>query len=52
MEGIDAVLYSPPLQKKSDCGVIIMHSDSSYLSFSAGPELAARGYTALCANVS
>lgn len=51
MEGIDAVLYSP-LQKKSDCGVIIMHSDSSYLSFSAGPELAARGYTALCANVS
>lgn len=51
MDGIDAALYSP-LHKKSGCGVVIMHSDSSYLSFSAGPELAARGYTALCANVS
>jgi hypothetical protein len=27
-----------------------MHSDADYLNFSAGPELAKRGYTVLCAN--
>ncbi|MCD8332116.1 MAG: alpha/beta hydrolase [Oscillospiraceae bacterium] len=30
--------------------VLVMHSDADYLSFSAGIELAERGYTVLCAN--
>ena len=31
--------------------ILIMHSDEDYLTFSTGPELARRGFKALCANV-
>lgn len=44
-----AVLYENRTERKS-VGVLVMHSDSDYLSFSAGIELAERGYTVLCAN--
>ena len=50
---IPGVLYEP-LDKgeKSRVGILVMHSDSDYLDQSTGPELAKRGYTVLCANVS
>lgn len=44
-----AALYQHKTQKKP-VGVLVMHSDSDYLSFSVGLELAERGYTVLCAN--
>lgn len=44
-----AVLYENRTEKKP-IGVLVMHSDSDYLSFSAGIELAERGYSVLCAN--
>lgn len=44
-----AVLYENRTEKKP-IGVLVMHSDSDYLTFSAGIELAERGYTVLCAN--
>lgn len=44
-----AVLYENRTQKKP-IAVLVMHSDSDYLTFSAGIELAERGYTVLCAN--
>lgn len=50
LHGIDTVLYIPE-KRKSDAGIVVMHSDGNYLSFSAGPELARRGYMTLCANV-
>ena len=50
LHGVDLVLYVPEV-RKSSCGVVVMHSDGNYLSFSAGPELAKRGYVTLCANV-
>ena len=50
LHGIDTVLYIPE-KCKNDLGVLVMHSDGNYLSFSAGPELAKRGYMTLCANV-
>lgn len=50
LHGIDTVLCIPE-QCRNDLGVLVMHSDGNYLSFSAGPELAKRGYVTLCANV-
>lgn len=44
-----AVLYENQIERNST-GVLVMHSDSDYLSFSAGLELAERGCTVLCAN--
>ena len=45
------VLYEPVTRgDKSRIGILVMHSDSDYLDQSAGPELAGRGYTVLCAN--
>ena len=44
-----AMLYENRAGKKT-IGVVVMHSDSDYLTFSAGIELAERGYTVLCAN--
>ncbi len=44
-----AVLYENQIERNS-IGVLVMHSDSDYLSFSAGLELAERGCTVLCAN--
>ena len=50
---ISAVLYEPETDSGcSDIAILVMHSDADYLSFSAGEELAARGFTVLCANVS
>ncbi|MBE6017097.1 MAG: alpha/beta hydrolase [Lachnospiraceae bacterium] len=37
---------------KADIAVLVMHSDEDYLSFSAGEELAERGFTVMCANCS
>lgn len=44
-----AVLY---INRKTvkPVGVLVMHSDSDYLTFSAGIELAERGYPVMCAN--
>lgn len=44
-----AVLYEHR-EKRGPVAVVVMHSDSDYLSFSAGIELAERGMTVLCAN--
>ena len=44
-----AVLYQNRAEQSS-VAVVVMHSDSDYLSFSAGIELAERGWTVLCAN--
>ncbi len=49
MDGMDAVLYVPDTPK--GVGVVIMHSDSNYLTFPGGENLAARGFLTLCANV-
>jgi hypothetical protein len=50
---IPAVHYVPnAVSNKSGIAILVMHSDADYLSFSAGPELSARGYQVLCANVS
>ncbi len=37
-------------KKWKSIAVLVMHSDSDYLTFSAGIELAERGYPVLCAN--
>lgn len=50
MRGIDGVLYSPS-GKTKEVGVVVLHSDSDYLSFPGGPALAQRGFLTLCANV-
>lgn len=50
MRGIDGIFYTPAVQPKS-VGVVILHSDSDYLSFPGGEALARRGFLTLCANV-
>ena len=50
MHGINGVLYTP-IAKKRHCGIVILHSDSDYLSFPGGPALAEQGFLTLCANV-
>ena len=50
---IPGMLYEPlNAGEKNHVGILVMHSDSDYLDQSTGPELAKRGYTVLCANVS
>jgi pimeloyl-ACP methyl ester carboxylesterase len=49
--GVPGALYRPRADGKGPVAVLAMHSDSDYLSFSAGDELSARGYHVLCANV-
>ena len=49
--GVPGALYRPRVEGKGQVAVLAMHSDSDYLSFSAGDELSARGYHVLCANV-
>lgn len=44
-----AVLYENRTGRKP-VAVLVMHSDADYLTFSAGIELAERGYAVLCAN--
>lgn len=44
-----AVLYEHKTEKKP-IAVLVMHSDSDYLTFSPGIELGERGYSVLCAN--
>lgn len=52
-ERVDTVLYEPVTPaEKSQIGILLMHSDANYLAFSAGIEMARRGYRVLCANVS
>lgn len=52
-EEVNSVLYQPVTPgEKSRIGVLVMHSNENYLTFSAGSELAKRGYRVLCANVS
>ena len=49
---VPGMLYeSATLGDKAKIAVVVMHSDANYLEFSAGPELAKRGYRVLCANV-
>ena len=50
LHGVDTILYIPE-KRRSSTGIVVMHSDGNYLSFSAGPELAKRGFLTLCANV-
>lgn len=50
MRGIDGIFYTPEAESKS-VGVVILHSDSDYLSFPGGAALAQRGFLTLCANV-
>lgn len=46
------VLYEPTERHpKQRIAILVMHSDEDYLAFPTGPEMAERGYTALCANV-
>jgi len=46
------VLYEPTEKHpKQRIAILVMHSDEDYLAFPTGPEMAERGYTALCANV-
>jgi len=50
--GQTGILYQPSKPGgKSGTAVLVMHSDANYLTFSAGAELAARGYTVFCTNV-
>ena len=47
-----AFLYEPDqLGRKSRIGLVLMHSDDSYLGFWPAPELAKRGYRVLAGNV-
>ncbi len=51
-ERAPAVLYEPSQRnEKQRIAILIMHSDEDYLAWPTGPEMAKRGYTALCANV-
>jgi hypothetical protein len=53
--GVPGVLYEPDTATppaKSAIGILAMHQRSDMLTFSAGSELAKRGYTVLCANPS
>lgn len=50
---IPAVIYEPADKTgNADIAILVMHSDEDYLSFSAGEELAKRGFCVMCANVS
>lgn len=50
---INSVFYEPEdIAGASSIAVLAIHSDGDYLNFSAGPELARRGYRTLCANTS
>ena len=48
---VPGVLYEPAGEEKKPVAVLVMHSDEDYLTFPTGEELAARGFTVLCANV-
>ncbi len=50
MQGINAVFYVPAI-KKSSIGIVVLHSDSDYLSFPGGAGMASHGFLTLCANV-
>lgn len=51
-ERIPAVIYEPSDSAAAkEAAILVMHSDEDYLSFSAGEELAKRGFTCMCANV-
>jgi pimeloyl-ACP methyl ester carboxylesterase len=51
--GVQAVLYEPKVPtEKAAIGIVVMHSDGDYLRFHMGNDMADRGYTVLCANVS
>lgn len=50
---VASLLYQPIRKSsKAAIGILIMHSDADYLTFPMGAEMARRGYTTLCANVS
>jgi hypothetical protein len=52
-QGVPGVLYEPlTTGAKAEIAVVVMHSGGDYLSFTPCPELAKRGYRALCANCS
>lgn len=49
---VPGLLYEPDLLgRKSKIGIVLMHSDESYLGFLPAPELAKRGYRVLSAVV-
>lgn len=46
---IDSLLYEPVVpNENTHIGVVVLHSHGSYLRFSAGAELAKRGFRVLC----
>lgn len=47
---MNGVMYMPK-RRASKTGVLVMHSDADYLNFTAGPNMAKRGFLTLCANV-
>jgi pimeloyl-ACP methyl ester carboxylesterase len=52
-QGVPGVLYEPlEPGAKAHIAVLAMHTVADYLTFTACPELAKRGYRALCANCS
>jgi hypothetical protein len=51
--GVPGVLYEPVTPgTKAEIAVLVMHTGADYLTFTPCPELAKRGYRALCANCS
>lgn len=49
---VRGMLHEPVISgDKAKIAVLVMHSDANSLEFSAGTELARRGYRVLCANV-
>lgn len=49
---MDCLLYeNRDVTKRKPIGIVVMHSDSNYLDFSAGIEFAERGFTVLSVNV-
>ena len=51
--GVPGVLYEPVTPgPKAEIAVVAMHTVADYLTFTPCPELAKRGYRALCANCS
>ena len=51
--GVPGLLYEPVTPgTKAEIGVLVMHTGADYLTFTPCPELAKRGYRALCANCS
>jgi hypothetical protein len=50
---VQSVLYEPEtLSDKSRIAIVAMHVGADYLTFPLGPEMAAKGYRALCVNAS